>query len=1074
MRARPSPEGKAPARGHLAALLAAAVVVLSLAALLRPTTVVSGREQAREHHRRALDRVLTMDLSDAFVELRAALQADPTYLAALFDLGDLSAFGSLLPPEERRALEDLGGRPGSPLAYCVEAFFAIGDNRSLARAPDPSTPCADLPTGEGFWFPPSRSDDRLRAALAHYRAYPESPAAAMWLSRAAANAADWKLSVKFGREMSKRSRHPLVRGVGYAMLTRGLYGLDRRTEARRAEAAALRLIEAFGTAEFLRFGYDAYSATFYAADAALRAHADSMRSNFYENAAVALPAMDPIQRLYQGITVGIYREAQGRIEETLPLLDWMIALSDSVGLPGWQAEARLRRGRALVKIGRPAEAERDLLAARTYLPTSPLLEPVYEVEHNLLHLYEAQGRDAEARAAGNAFMAATAAARLNPVRMIAYYDMGWYLWRAGEPEAARPMFTAMVATIDSLDAHHYYAGEYYESIGNLDLAIDYYGRQSIAGQDRVRAVAGMVRVSEALGDTAEAIRWAKDHDGRVLSDYPEYRPLLPGVLARAGRVDEAAATLQSARVDAHRRGQRAAWGRLTLEFADLEGHRGEFERSRALADSAAVAAADVGEHETETRARALASWALVRVDPSLSRGALEELRNEVRAGTRLGLPAVEIETRVLEGEALAASGRLGAALVTLGRAADVADSVMSGFHADVDRAGYRAASSKVSSVALEAISRLAPDSAEMWLRWSARRKGNAAGSVVPDLNALARALGRDGAAVDYVVLPDGVAALVVTDRTATLHRLDVPLDTLRRRIGTLYEGVSPRVGSMVDLSRARFDEDLAAALYQDLVGPLTPFLEGRSHIRVIPDGVIQLVPFDALVIERRAGVPTFLTQRYVVSTAMSPVAASRAPSAGHGGSLLAVAGATAPAGAADEVRAVAAAYGGDRSRVMLGDAATEEEVRDAGRTADILHIAAHAVPDDGEPDFAYVLLTSTAGEDGRLHAYEAVDWRLPGSLVVLSACETGMGRVLAGEGVMSLGRAFLRAGAGGVVATRWPVGEPTLAFMQAFYEALAQGEPPADALATAKLAMLRGRYAAPLYWAPFVLIADGV
>jgi CHAT domain-containing protein len=94
--------------------------------------------------------------------------------------------------------------------------------------------------------------------------------------------------------------------------------------------------------------------------------------------------------------------------------------------------------------------------------------------------------------------------------------------------------------------------------------------------------------------------------------------------------------------------------------------------------------------------------------------------------------------------------------------------------------------------------------------------------------------------------------------------------------------------------------------------------------------------------------------------------------------------------------------------------------------------------------------------------------------VVLSACETGVGRVLAGEGVMSLGRAFLRAGAGGVVATRWPVGDPTVAFMQAFYAALAHGEAPADALTTAKRVLLRGRYSAPLYWAPFVLITDGV
>lgn len=1074
MYAHPSPEGEAQGRRYAAALLAAAVVMLSLAGIMRPTPVTSAREQAREHHRRGLDRALATDLPGAFVELRSALQVDPTYLAALFDLGDLSVFGELLPPGERRALEAMGKQPDSPLAFCVAAFFAIGDNRPLARAPSPSTPCADMPAYEGFWFPRLRSDARLRFALAEYAAYPESPRVATWLLIATQDAADWKRSVKFGRELSGRSRHPLLRAVGYAMLVQGLYGSGRYAEARRVEAEVAQLVREFGTAVLIERNYLGYSAAFYAADPALLAHVDSMRDAFYEDEAAALGRMEPIRRLHEGISVGIYRESQGRIEDALPVLDWMISLSDSLELPAWQAEARLRRGRALVKIGRTEGAERDLLAARTYLPRSPLVEPVYEVQHNLLHLYEAQGRDAEARAAGNAFMAATAKARLNPVRMIAYYDMGWYLWRAGELDAARPLFEAMVATIDSLGDHHYYAGEYYESIGDLELAGHYYRRQSTIGQDRVRAVAGMVRVSEALGDTAAAIRWAKDHDGRVLSDYPENRPLLPGVLARSGRLDEAAANLRKARLGALRRGQRAAWGRLTLELGELEGRRGDYELSRALADSAAVAAASVGERETEVRSRALAAWALVRLDPAASADALGELGRMVVEGARLGLPEVEIETRTLEGEALTASGKLGAALGTLRRAADVVDSVTAGLHGDVNRAGYRAASSKVSDLALAAVARLAPDPAPLWLEWSARRKGDATRAATVRLDALEHALGPHGAAVDYVVLPDGVAALVVTDGRATLRLLAVPVDTLRRRISALYEGLSPRVGSMVDLSRSRFDESLAASLYQDLVGPLEPLLEGRTHVIVIPDGVLQLVPFDALVTDGGGGASTYLAQRYVLSTARSPVVAAHAHQGANGRSLLAVAGVTAPAGAADEVRAVAAAYGLDRSRVLLGSTATEAAVRDAVHTVGIVHIAAHAVPNDREPDFAYVSLTPAGDEDGRLHAYEALDWRLSGGLVVLSACETGVGRVLAGEGVMSLGRAFLRAGASGVVATRWPVGRPTVAFMQTFYAALAHGEPPADALYTAKRAFLRGRYSDPLYWAPFTLLTEGV
>jgi CHAT domain-containing protein len=83
-----------------------------------------------------------------------------------------------------------------------------------------------------------------------------------------------------------------------------------------------------------------------------------------------------------------------------------------------------------------------------------------------------------------------------------------------------------------------------------------------------------------------------------------------------------------------------------------------------------------------------------------------------------------------------------------------------------------------------------------------------------------------------------------------------------------------------------------------------------------------------------------------------------------------------------------------------------------------------------------------------------------------------VGRVLAGEGVLSLSRAFLRAGASGTVATLWAVGPATADLMGAFYPALARGEAPASALRQAKLALRRGRRASPFHWAAFTLVTQ--
>jgi CHAT domain-containing protein len=158
--------------------------------------------------------------------------------------------------------------------------------------------------------------------------------------------------------------------------------------------------------------------------------------------------------------------------------------------------------------------------------------------------------------------------------------------------------------------------------------------------------------------------------------------------------------------------------------------------------------------------------------------------------------------------------------------------------------------------------------------------------------------------------------------------------------------------------------------------------------------------------------------------------------------------------------------------VLQGDRATETEVRRHTPVAGLLHFAAHARPNDAEPSFARLSLVSADGDDGRLHAYEIEGLRLEGTIVVLSACETGAGRLLAGEGVLSLSRAFLRAGASGTVATLWPVGPATTDLMGAFYSALARGEAPAAALREAKIALRRGRWASPFHWAGFTLVTQ--
>lgn len=141
---------------------------------------------------------------------------------------------------------------------------------------------------------------------------------------------------------------------------------------------------------------------------------------------------------------------------------------------------------------------------------------------------------------------------------------------------------------------------------------------------------------------------------------------------------------------------------------------------------------------------------------------------------------------------------------------------------------------------------------------------------------------------------------------------------------------------------------------------------------------------------------------------------------------------------------------------------------------DILHFATHAHWNHQTPQLSGVVLSMFDAQgrptDGFLRLHDIAQWRLNRHLIVLSACETALGERLNGEGLMGLSRAFLAAGASGVVATLWPVDDAaTAAFMKAFYHALLRQHlsPPAALRAAQRAIQNQPQWANPFYWAGF-------
>jgi CHAT domain-containing protein len=146
----------------------------------------------------------------------------------------------------------------------------------------------------------------------------------------------------------------------------------------------------------------------------------------------------------------------------------------------------------------------------------------------------------------------------------------------------------------------------------------------------------------------------------------------------------------------------------------------------------------------------------------------------------------------------------------------------------------------------------------------------------------------------------------------------------------------------------------------------------------------------------------------------------------------------------------------------------------------ILHIATHGLLNAERPQFTGVVLSLVGNktEDGFLRTDEVFNLKLGSPLVMLSACETGLGKEKRGEGVMGLTRAFMYAGAPTVGVSLWSVADRSTAdLMSDFYKRLltpgGTASAPSTAMRDAQLAMIAGKkYSAPFYWAPFVLVGD--
>lgn len=353
------------------------------------------------------------------------------------------------------------------------------------------------------------------------------------------------------------------------------------------------------------------------------------------------------------------------------------------------------------------------------------------------------------------------------------------------------------------------------------------------------------------------------------------------------------------------------------------------------------------------------------------------------------------------------------------------------------------------------------------------------------------------AMVQYLIGYQYVFLFLLDGENITLYNTKIPKG-LAEQVNTMRDALYEWALKPSDTSVQSYAQS-AHWLYEKLLAPVDSLLPFR--LLIVPDNCVAYLPFDVLLkATPEPGVPfqeyPYLIQDHQISYAYSPYDFVRAPKTSqHKKSAILGFAPSFNDGPASfrtvaerrrefgpllaneqEVEQIASFFS---TRTFAAEAATKEAFLDNAPGYQVLHLATHAKANDKSGEYSYLCFSEPPGDttkSNRLYARELYLTDLPADMVVLSACETGLGELSKGEGVISLSQAFSRAGAQSLITTLWRVSDQASAqLMKSFYEQLHEGVTKDAALRNAKLKYLNeasARNAHPFFWAGYVAQGD--
>jgi CHAT domain-containing protein/Tfp pilus assembly protein PilF len=356
-------------------------------------------------------------------------------------------------------------------------------------------------------------------------------------------------------------------------------------------------------------------------------------------------------------------------------------------------------------------------------------------------------------------------------------------------------------------------------------------------------------------------------------------------------------------------------------------------------------------------------------------------------------------------------------------------------------------------------------------------KYNQSSPTVSDVQSL---LDNKTAVLSFFVAEKGkrVYQFIITKKNFRLRNLTLPSN---------FDKLATGLTNSVLFSETKTYLESAPALSKVLLPPMPKSIK---DLVIIPSGRLGTIPFEVL-LSKKSRTTDFKTmpfaiRRFAISYEFSIgllIQKSKTPSTAGAPAIFLCAPIHFPdndnlddlPGTENEVNTIARLFSGHPVSIVKMEDANEDLIKSGTISQyNYLHFATHGIVDESNPELSQIFLQSGKQDDGHLFSGEIYNLNLHADLTVLSACQTGLGKLSKGEGVIGLSRALVYAGARNIIVSFWSVSdESTSQLMTDFYKILLQQKTQnfRETLQQAKVNMITtGKYPAPYYWAPFILI----